>query len=163
MICAAAAILFMQIPIYVDQYTTTLIEARDREQPVFEENMRQALIFHQSYPAYFESLRHKGFDSDSLAIVEQTFQRYQAHDTLIQQLTIAPAWKKPFILLWNYDANTALGVDYWPGLPAWREAIVYGTAGILVCSLILWIISWPIRRWNRERSPSDNPPPSLNP
>lgn len=141
-LCTAAAILCMQIPIYMNQYLDTLAEARNRELPTYEENMRQALIFHQTYPEYFEKLRRRGFDRDSLSIVEHTFYNYQSHDSIFQALDKSPKWKKPIVFVQHYDANLALGVDFWPGIPPWRQALVYGIIGIVLCSLVLGLGGW---------------------
>ncbi|MCI4669955.1 MAG: DUF2937 family protein [Bacteroidia bacterium] len=152
-LCAAAALLFMQIPIYIEQYTDILVEARDEARPVFEATQRLAFQNNFSPEAYLDAMDGEVANQDSLQLVKNTLMRFREYDENIEIISQAPLWKKPIVFMQHSEKSIREAMEFVPSINTDVESLLYGLMGILLCSFVLYLLAWPIRRARKNRSP----------
>lgn len=153
-ICAAAAVLFLQIPVYMDQYTGILVQAREEARPVFEATQRRAFQRNFSPEAYLDALELEVSNSDSLEMIRSTFGRYNEYDQKIAAITQASTWKKPLVFMQQSEKRVREAMEFEPGFNYDTESLTYGLLGVLLCSFFLSLLTWPFRRMARRRKSS---------
>lgn len=151
-ICAAAAVLFMQFPVYVDQYVGILVQAREEARPVYESTQQIAFRKNFSPEAYLDALESGVANKDSLQLVKNTFDRYNDYDQKIATITEAPLWQKPWVFAKQSEKRIREAMEFQPALNYNWESAAYGILGVISCSFLLYLLAWPIRRMRRSRS-----------
>ena len=152
-LCVAAALLFLQIPVYIDQYLNVLIQAREEARPTYESTQRVAFQQNYSPEAYLDAMSNRVSNTDSLQLVRNTLERYNSYDEKIQAISDAPLWKKPWVFYQKSEKSIREAMDFRPGVNLDQESLTYGLIGILLCSFLLYLVAWPIRRLGRKSSP----------
>ncbi|MEO0899848.1 MAG: DUF2937 family protein [Bacteroidota bacterium] len=152
LLSVVAAIWMMQFPVLMNQYEEVLVSARETARPVYDETQRQAFQENYAPEAYLETLMRKSEPSDSLQVVYNTLKHFQAYDEKVTALSEAPIWKRPWVF-WNIsDKTTREAIDFKPQLLLDTEGITYGVIGVLLLSIVLFLLAWPLRKWRKKNA-----------
>jgi hypothetical protein len=151
-VCIAFAILFAQLPVYINQYIDVLSGALTEARILYSDVEQQAGQMGMSVDDF---IRHHLDNADEVFIksgevYSRAVTRYQAYDEAFTALTSASVWTRPFVFLSKQDPELRKAVVFDAGLPLNLEGAIYALAGLLVALLILGIV----RRLFRKRSAS---------
>ncbi len=150
-LCVAVALIFLQIPVYIDQYVEVLAQAREEARPVYEETQRRAFQENFSPEAYLNAIADTTANADSVQLLRNSLEHYQDYDQSIKRINGAEPWKRPYVFYTESKRSIRQAMDFKPGVNLDVESLVYGLIGVLLCSLLLFLLTTPVRKARRKR------------
>lgn len=142
--CALFAILFAQLPLYIEQYVHVLSGALAEAKLSYEDiKMRASMLVP---PMTVEEFVQHHLDSEDSAFrasgehFRESILRYEHYQSAIEQFSTCSVWSKPFVFLQNKEAHLIEALDFKPGLPFSTEGLVYVLVGAFVGFLIVSLI-----------------------
>lgn len=144
-VCAVAgALLFSQLPLFMQYYTHQLIGHVAELQWQVSTMRHSASMVGKSLEQYIAKFTQHADAEFSLQgrMMQQVVDRWHHFSEGLQSLQQASVWEKPFLFLRNFDLSivkTTLAA-YQPAIPASMEGGIYAFIGLLAGFSFFWIL-----------------------
>jgi hypothetical protein len=129
----AGAVIFSQIPRFMDQYKDVLQGALFESSKMVQSITLRANEVHRSLEEFIG--KHLGSqDPDFIAsgkIMQEALNRYDRYKEAFDALSSANIFKKPFVFFYYIDWELFKAVKFTPGIPMTVEGAVYAVAGLM--------------------------------
>lgn len=127
-----------QFPVYFLAYSNTLEGARLEAEARYQELQTEAALLQLSVEAFIQ--RHEN-NADAVfqasgRIHRTTLDHYQRYSAMSEALQTAPLWKRPAVLVQNFDRKLHEATHFTPGLSLSAESGAYALAGLLLAWLL---------------------------
>jgi hypothetical protein len=151
----AFALLVMQVPAFVQQYTQRLGGWHTAYALELDKLQKRAENLGQSRDEYIAALRVNK-EPEARQEGEHWARQvvyFQALDKAYKDLTAAPPWMRLIVFIEHYNSHLAKGAweDYELTTPATVEGAAYGAAGFAVGWLLVLAGGMPYRIWQDRR------------
>lgn len=142
------AIAAAQFPIFYAAYSNTISGVQLEAEARYVELRHQAELLQLDVEQFIR--RHEDNADEvfqaSGRIHRSTLQRYARFTAMNTALRDAPAWRRPLVLVQNYDPELRSATRFEPGLPLTPEAAVYALGGLLLAWLLTGLGGAALRR-----------------
>ncbi len=147
MFCVAVAIIFALAPGFTQQYLDHLKNTKDLAAAKFAATRQQAATQNLTPEGFIQhEMAQHPEQRDSLSLVSQAMDRYQAYQAHYQKLESQPSWWKPIFLAWNSETNLITTLRYEPILLEHRITGFYAMLGGTLAWLLTLLVKWPFVR-----------------
>ena len=138
-ICICIVALFMQLPMYINQYVDVLSGARMEAKRTYDDMETRALANGLSIAEFVKRLKDNEdvIARESGEVSENVVSRYEKYSEALEALTTGSVWVRPFRLMAHYDPSINAAMHFEPGLPLNIEGVLYGIAGLAFSLLIV--------------------------
>lgn len=142
-----------QFPIYYTAYGNTVAGARLEAEARYLELEREAAQLQLRVDAFIQ--RHEDNADPAFQasgrIHRTTLEHYRRYSAMASVLDTAPRWRRPLVLLQNFDPQLHAVTRFEPGLPLTVEGGAYALAGLLLGWLLTAIAGAAMRPGRRPR------------
>ena len=138
-ICIVLVVIFMQLPMYINQYVDVLSGARMEAKRTYDDMESRAGENGLSIAEFVKRLKDNEdvIVRESGEVSENVVSRYEKYSEALEALTTGSVWVRPFRLMAHYDPTINAAIRFEPGLPLNIEGIIYGIAGLAFSLLIV--------------------------
>ncbi|MDX1905826.1 MAG: DUF2937 family protein [Bacteroidia bacterium] len=140
--CVAVAALFVQAPVYIQQYVDVLTAAHQTSGQTYDTLTGAADRFNMPLDEYLAQLRSNPdrLVREQAETDQTTVHRHARYTEALTALTRGPRWLRPVYILWYFDWSLHAALTFEPGHPFSWEGLAYATAGTLTALLILYLL-----------------------
>lgn len=133
------AVLFSQIPVYMNQYTHVLTGAHQEAETTYLELEAQAAKYSQTVEAFLYELSQNENPKvkDHAEVSLSTVERYLDYDKALKSLQKSNIFTRPFKFIQHYDKRIHTALNFTPGMLLNWEGFSYGFVGIVVGMLLI--------------------------
>ena len=141
-LCVVAAVIFLQAPIYMNQYQNVLAGAQQEAERSYLRLQQIAADFDQTLREYIDEL----LANDNPKVVAnaeedaEKLNRYEEYTASLTAFQQANVFTRPFVFTRHYDAAIGSAVIFQPGLPITMEGFAYALVGILLMMLLISLV-----------------------
>ncbi len=143
-LCVIAAVIFLQAPIYMNQYENVLAGAQKESSISFLRLTDIAGSFGQSLEEYLDELVANENPKVTANAQEdkERLDRYIRYTEAQMAFEQANAFTRPFVFMKWYDPALGEAVVFQPGLPLTIEGFMYALAGLLLIMGLISLVKW---------------------
>lgn len=157
-LCVVAALVFLQAPMYLNQYQNVLAGAQKEASISYQRLVEIAAEFDQTIEDYLAEL----LANDNPKVVanaredQEQVDRYHDYTKALAAFEAAGSLERPFVFLKWYNPTLATAVVFQPGLPLTMEGFAYALLGIVLMMLLIALVKrvLPGRNKEAEKSPA---------
>lgn len=147
-ICIFLVLLFMQLPMYINQYVDVLSGARMEARRTYDDLGSRARENGLSVVDFVERLKANEdvIARESGEVAENVVARFEKYSDALDALTRGTVWSRPFQLMAHYDRSIHAAMHFEPGLPLHAEGLIYALVGLVFALLIVGLGRWLVKR-----------------
>lgn len=147
-ICIVLVLLFMQLPMYINQYVDVLSGARMEAKRTYDDMDQRARSNGLSITDFIKRLKENEdvIVRESGEVSENVVSRYEKYTAAQEALTRSSVWVRPFVLMGHYDPSIHAAMHFEPGLPLTIEGLIYAVAGLAFSLLLVGLGRWLMKR-----------------
>lgn len=147
-ICIVIVLLFMQFPMYINQYVDVLSGAQMESRLTYTDLESRALNNGLKVDEFIDRLKANEdlIVRESGEVSENVVNRYEKYTNALEALTHSSVWVRPFQLIGHYDSSINAAMQFEPGLPFNLEGFIYAAVGLIISLLIVGVGRWLFRR-----------------
>ncbi len=157
-LCVVAALVFLQAPMYLNQYQNVLAGAQKEASISYQRLVEIASEFDQTIEDYLAEL----LANDNPKVVanaredQEQVDRYHGYTEALAAFEASGPLKRPFVFLRYYNPTLATAVVFQPGLPLTMEGFAYALLGIVLMMLLISLVKrvLPGQKKPAEKSPA---------
>lgn len=133
------AVIFSQIPIYMNQYTQVLSGAHLESESTYLELEARAAQYDQTVEAFLYELTQNQDPKvkDNAEVSLNTVERYLDYDKALKSLEGSNAFTRPFNFIKHFDNRIRAALKFKPGILLNWEGFTYGVIGVILAMILM--------------------------